>query len=144
MGQKKAIVCDTNVLVSALGWRGPERRLYDACRRGQVGLVTSPKLLDELERTLHYPKFDFSEDEIAAFQADVWGHADLVEPEVNISVIMADPADNRVLECAVTAGADLIVSGDRHLLGLETYEENRSSTRDGRSRSSALTEPEGC
>ena len=122
MGKTQAVVCDTNVLVSALGWGGPERQLYNACRGTQVRLFTSVELLEELERTLHYPKFGFSEDEIAAFQADVRAHAGLVESEVEISAITADPDDNRVLECAVTARVNLIVSGDRHLLDLETYE----------------------
>lgn len=134
MGQKEAIVCDTNVLVSALGWRGPERQLYDACRRERVRLITSAELLDELGRTLHYPKLGFSEDEIAAFQVDLHAHARLVQPTVEISVIKADSDDNRVLECAVTARAYLIVSGDRHLLELDAYEGYRSSTPDRRSR----------
>lgn len=46
-GHGARAVSDTNVLVSALGWRGPERQLYDACRRAHVRLFTSPKLLDE-------------------------------------------------------------------------------------------------
>ncbi len=40
---------------------------------------------------------------------------------VELKVIAADPADDRVLECAVAARADFIVSGDKHLLSLGNF-----------------------
>ena len=48
--------------------------------------------------------------------------AQIVEPEEALSVIVEDPDDNRVLECAVKSQADVIVSGDRHLLRLANYQ----------------------
>ena len=48
--------------------------------------------------------------------------AEIVEPEEVLDVIAEDPDDNRVLECAVKGRADLIVSGDRHLLKLGSYQ----------------------
>jgi len=39
-----------------------------------------------------------------------------------VEVVKEDPDDNRILECALAAGADIIVSGDGHLLGLPAYE----------------------
>ncbi len=47
--------------------------------------------------------------------------ASVVEPIETIQVITADPADDRVLEAAQAFGADVIVSGDRHLLDLGTW-----------------------
>ena len=47
--------------------------------------------------------------------------ATVLKPEQCISVV-ADEPDNRILECAVTGDADMIVTGDRHLLDLERYE----------------------
>ena len=47
--------------------------------------------------------------------------ADVVDPEATVTEITADPADNRVLEAAAEGGADAIVSGDRHLLALESW-----------------------
>ncbi|TKB67539.1 MAG: putative toxin-antitoxin system toxin component, PIN family [Nitrospira sp.] len=41
--------------------------------------------------------------------------ATIVRPSRNIAVLN-DAPDNRILECAVTAQADLIVTGDHHLL----------------------------
>jgi uncharacterized protein len=45
----------------------------------------------------------------------------LVEPDIQLGVLRDEP-DNRILECAVVAGASAIVTGDRHLLRLRTYE----------------------
>jgi predicted nucleic acid-binding protein len=45
-----------------------------------------------------------------------------VRPSISLSVIQDDPDDDRVLECARTGRADYIVSGDRHLLRLGTYD----------------------
>jgi predicted nucleic acid-binding protein len=45
-----------------------------------------------------------------------------VTPTATLDVIRADPPDNRILECAVTAKSDFIVSGDsRHVLPLGQY-----------------------
>ena len=45
---------------------------------------------------------------------------EIVTPEAPLHVI-EDEADNRILECAVTGRADLIVSGDRHLSRLKSF-----------------------
>ena len=61
MGAPEVVVLDTNVLVSALGWKGPEHRIYLACREGDLLMATSHALLVELGRVLLYPKFGFAE-----------------------------------------------------------------------------------
>jgi putative PIN family toxin of toxin-antitoxin system len=107
--------------VSALGWQGPERRVYEFCRAGDLRQSTTPDLLAELERVLRYPKFHFTEFEIRSFLRDLAACAKVVIPAERISVIQQDPDDNRVLECAVECQADWIVSGDPHLLELGEY-----------------------
>jgi predicted nucleic acid-binding protein len=47
--------------------------------------------------------------------------AELVQPRERVQAVAADPDDNRVLECAITGRADLIVSNDRHLRDLESF-----------------------
>lgn len=119
------IVLDTNALVSAIGWEGPPARTLRACRTGQFDFVTSPQLLEELTRVLTYPRLA-----IVARHPDLpevlkWLHAPehVVIPRRAIDVITVDPPDNRVLEAAVEGKADVIVSGDKHLLSLKTFEE---------------------
>lgn len=45
----------------------------------------------------------------------------MVEPRLALTVVAADPDDDRVLECAIEGEADLLVTGDRHLLHLGTF-----------------------
>ena len=121
------IVLDTNVVVSAaVSPKGPPAEIVRAWRAHSFTWVTSPLLLDELERTLFSPRIRrylaWGEDEIAEFLATVRQAAEVTSPTRQIDVIRDDPADNRVLEAAVSAQADYIVSGDHDLLNLKTYE----------------------
>ena len=51
--------------------------------------------------------------------------ARIVTPAVQLQVIKEDPADDKILECAVTAGSDFIVSGDKDLLRVARYDSIR-------------------
>jgi putative PIN family toxin of toxin-antitoxin system len=121
------VVLDTNVAVSAaISPKGPPAEIVKAWRAHSLTWVTSPPLLDELERALLSPRIRrylaWGEDEIAEFLAAVRQAAEITSPTRQIDVIRDDPADNGVLEAAVSAQADYVVSGDRHLLELKTYE----------------------
>lgn len=45
----------------------------------------------------------------------------ITEPELKIKEIKEDPADNKILECAVSSNAEFILSYDKHLLRLEEF-----------------------
>lgn len=120
MGASEVVVLDTNVLVSALGWKGPEHRIYRACRKGHLRMATSHALLIELGRVLTYPKLGFRNEDVERFLADVCGHAFIVTPTEPVDVAR-DNDDNRVLECAVAADADWLISGDLDLLELGDF-----------------------
>ena len=117
------VVVDTNVLVSALVFPGgvPEP-VYRLAIEGGITLVTSPPLLAELGRVLT-EKFGWQDDYVRAALAQIVRIGEIVEPVERVSVIADDPEDDRVLEAAQTAGAAVIVSGDRHLLGLGRWGE---------------------
>ena len=113
-------VPDTNVLVSAIVFGGPPGRLVELAAEGYLQLVLSPSLIGELREVLRR-KFDFSD--AAAYQAEAILRriSVMVEPQREVAVITEDPEDNRVLEAALAGDADVIVSGDRHLLSLEKF-----------------------
>lgn len=117
------LVLDTNVVVAGLLWSGHPRRLLDLAINGEVSLLSSPALIDELAHTLNYPKFS---QRIAAQCATTPSAltvrysalVTLVTPSEVLRVVEQDADDDQVLACAVAASASLIVSGDKHLLSL--------------------------
>ncbi len=122
------VVLDTNVFVSGLLVRaGGPARLLDAWRERKYLLVTSPSILAEIRATLNYPrirrKYVIRDEDIDQL-IDLLEHEALLVPgQADVSgAIPDDPADEAVLSCAVESGADLIVSGDRHLLELGEYQ----------------------
>jgi len=121
LGTGTKVVLDTNVLISALGWAGPERRVYELCLQGEVHLHLYRSIVEELLRVLDYPKFRFPKTHKTAFIQDLLRIADLAEPETVPDVVAADPADNHLLACAVAAEADFLLTGDKHLLALNSY-----------------------
>jgi putative PIN family toxin of toxin-antitoxin system len=115
-------VFDTNVYVSAAAFGGKLEILFRLSwsPRRQFKLYTSNEILKETVRVLASDKFQFTREEIADAVATIIEAADVVEPKTKISAVSDEP-DNRILECAVKAKADFIVSGDSHLLDLKEY-----------------------
>ncbi|MDA8285386.1 MAG: putative toxin-antitoxin system toxin component, PIN family [Actinomycetota bacterium] len=116
-----AVFADTNTLVSGLGWSGPPAQILDAVLAGQLVLVSSPALLAKLERVLAYPKLARVLPDPEGLVARLRTVVDLVEPTFELAVV-ADEPDNRVLEAAVAARADAIVTGDGGLLALGDHD----------------------
>jgi len=119
------LVLDTNTVISGLLWGGTPGRLIDAAKAGRVELVSSAALLAELQGILSRPKFAQQLAQRGVTVADVFdGYAALVRlvvPAVIAPTISRDPADDQVLATAIGGQADLIVSGDSHLLDLKQF-----------------------
>ena len=111
-------LCDTNVLVSAFIAGGPPSRVIDAAIDGRVELVLADPVLDELARVLSV-KLGFEPTrvrEIDTFLTDL-AHERVARPAGSPEAVTGDPDDDVVLACAVVAGVDVLVSGDRrHML----------------------------
>jgi uncharacterized protein len=124
---KARVVLDTNVYISALLWTGISHRLLHLAEVGDLTLVTTPGIMEELREVLSRPKFRLR---IRTLQSSV---AELVEALLSIvevvqdlpiePVVKRDPDDDKILACAAIAQADWIVSGDDHLLSLKRYKE---------------------
>ena len=119
------LVLDTNVVASGLLWDGTPARLIDAAQAGAVEIYTSRILLAELARILKRAKFaNAITSSGVVLEGLVLGYAELaslVDPLPIPPTILADPDDDHVLACALAAQAELIVSGDRHLLGMGSF-----------------------
>jgi uncharacterized protein len=113
---------DTNFLVSGLVFRrGKPHQLLRMALDGVVSMIVSQAIIDETTGVLAR-KFGASIDDIAEAKAIIADAARTITPTVQLDVVKEDPPDNRILECAVTAGADYIITGDKDLLRLRRYD----------------------
>ena len=116
------VVFDTNVFISALIVPGSQgERAFLLARRKRLVLCTSVAILTETARKLR-EKFDQSDKDVKEALRIISRSAEVVKPEIRVD-ILKDTPDNRILECAAAAGADLVVTGDRHLLSLKRFQE---------------------
>ena len=115
-----AVVADTNVLVSAIQFGGKPKQLLDLAADGHIDLAISEAILEETLRVLK-DKFHHTDAELRETDKQLRVIARTVTPTESIAAVDADPSDNRILECAVAAHAEVLVSGDKHLLALASF-----------------------
>lgn len=110
-------VFDTNILFSAIGWRGAPYQCLQAVIEGRAWSVTCPDILAELREKLeskqHMSPAEAAES-VAAFEVV----SETVEISGALRTVPSDPKDDMIVECALVSRAGYIVSGDRHLLEL--------------------------
>ena len=114
------VVFDTNIFISAFvipGGNAEEAYLH-AIRR-TFELFTSLAILTETANILR-TKFEWSDEKIEQLLESISKTATAVKTQPHLHILQDEP-DNRILECALLAEADIIVSGDRHLLSLARY-----------------------
>ena len=111
------VTADSNIYISALNFGGTPDRLIELARIGVIQLAVSSAITEEVSRVLR-DKFGWEEEKIALALAQISGFTERVEPDSRIDAVPEDPTDNRILECAVAAKSDYLVTGDKHLLKL--------------------------
>lgn len=120
------VVLDTNVLVSSFMYAtGNPGRIREAWQRGAIEVAVTEPILDEYHRVLNYPRtrkrHHLSPAEVDLALDDIREMAVHVSDWPALQVIAEDPDVDRFLECAVASQAQVIVSGDDHLLSLGSY-----------------------
>jgi putative PIN family toxin of toxin-antitoxin system len=115
------VTVDTNVLISALVFQGLPGEFLALALAGSIQLITSPALLDELDEKLRF-KFLWSSVKASQARNELEILCDVISAIRHLTVIADDPDDDRVLECAIAGSADVIISGDRHLLDLRSFQ----------------------
>ena len=115
------VALDTNVLISAILFGGKPRQILEKAIRGEIRLCPSEPILEELSGVLRRSKFDYSLERVQTILTELTSIADFVNPSQTIRLVLEDPDDNRILECAVEAKANYIITGDFHLLRLSRY-----------------------
>ncbi len=113
------IVLDTNIRVSAAEFGGKPLEVVSVCKRPDFVSLISDPLLQELYRTLNV-RFRWSQALAEAEVSRALAASIHVEPNLCLTACR-DPDDDRVLECAVTGRATLIITGDRDLLSMRSF-----------------------
>jgi putative PIN family toxin of toxin-antitoxin system len=115
------VVLDTNVLVSAVVSDGKSRELLRRGIANRFSIVTSDFILKELVKVLRRPKFKTGEDEIHRITIALVRTAEVVSVKSKLKAVEEDPKDDMIVETAYDGRADMIVTGDSHLLALENF-----------------------
>ena len=122
-------VLDANVFVSALIRPAgvPGRLLARLIRDQAFQLVISPAILDEIKRSIAYPRvqryLSAPREDLALWVDSLGIVGDLVGGDLEVRAVPSDPDDDKYIAAAIEGRASHIVTGDRHLLDLGTYDE---------------------
>jgi len=111
------VVLDTNIFLSALLFpKSKPAKIVELARDRKFILIISRFFIEEIKKNL-VVKFDYSESLSNKLINEILKYAEIVEPGQKIAIIKEKKSDNRILECAVAAKADYLVSGDKkHIL----------------------------
>ncbi len=113
-------VADTNIYISALNFGGTPEEVLGLGRARTIQLFISPSILKEIEGAL-LRKFYWSARNVREASTAIQQFTRLVHPREAIHCITEDEPDNRILECAVEADADCVITGDQHLRQLKMF-----------------------
>jgi len=107
------IVLDTNCLLVALSQHSPYHCVWNAFRKGKFILCYSTEILQEYEELLGR---NYSHPTISIIMEILLSSPNThqVIPYFKWNVISIDPDDNKFVDCALNAGADFIVTNDKH------------------------------
>src|SRR3989338_1034504 len=123
---KSRVVADTNILVSGLLWIGAPHEIIKLAENKYIILFSSLPLIKEISEVLAREKFMRRIEELKTTTEELieslFGIMEIVHPKAPLSVVKNDPDDNKVLECAVAADAEYVITGDPHLLKLKRFQ----------------------
>jgi predicted nucleic acid-binding protein len=89
---------------------------------GEIRIDISEFIIDEVLPTLR-KKFEWSAERLQEAADQMTAIARKVAPSRTVDVLKGDPTDNRILECAAQAKSEYLVTGDRGLLSLGSFED---------------------
>lgn len=119
MVKKLRAVLDTNIIVSAVVFKGKPRQVLELAFEEKIKPFISQTLLAELTETLT-KKFSLPSEEIELIEQEIKDGFEIVYPTIILHV-QKDQDDNRVLEAAAEGKCDYVVTGDKELLDLGNF-----------------------
>lgn len=119
------VVLDTNVIVSAIVFGGKPRDIIYLIQEGKIQAYISSFILYELKEVLT-KKFDFNDEKLKEVKDLINDSFINISPKISIKIIENYPLDNKILEAAIEAKADYLVTGDKkHILKLRKVKKTK-------------------
>ena len=109
----KRVVLDTNCLLASLSSRSENFRVWRALHEGAYTLCVSNEILAEYEEIIAQKTNKTVAENVINALVDS-DYVEFVDPQFHLSLIEADPDDNKFVDCAFAANATFIVSNDKH------------------------------
>jgi putative PIN family toxin of toxin-antitoxin system len=116
-----AVVLDSNFWISAFIFRGGPVEVVEMGLDGSLDIVVSQSIIDETLRVMK-DKFRAKPMELERALAIMTTSARRVDPVFQVRAVNDDPEDDHVVSCAVAAGAEAILTGDKDLLRMSSYD----------------------
>ena len=122
------VVPDVNVIISGVitpaGYPG---RIYAAWKRRRIFFITSPVIIAKVVEVLHRPHiaetFSLDEDDINSVRSLLEKRTIRTPHRLDLHVVKEDPEDDNIIIAAVEGNADCIISGDKHLTKMGSYQD---------------------
>lgn len=115
------VVVDTNIIISAIHFGGQPAQIIKLAIEEKIKFFISREIITEILGVLQR-KFAYGKAALKEVEELLLTTSSLVRPKQTVKIIKNKPPDNRILECALAAKADYLVSGDKkHLLPLKKF-----------------------
>ena len=115
------LVLDTNIFISSFFWGGNPRKIMTRIIDGKDTLYVSDEILYEVFSVMKRPKFNINHRQIIHFINSIKEIAHRVVILGMVKNVCRDSDDDKILECAILANVDFIISGDNDLLSLKEF-----------------------
>ena len=116
---KRPVVIDTNCLIQMISKRSPYRPIWDAFLEKKFVLCISNEILEEYQEIIEQQTTARIAENVVLLLINQ-SNVKFIDPHFRMSIITTDPDDNKFVDCAFAAGADVIVSEDSHFDILKT------------------------
>ena len=117
------IVLDTNVFISGIFFHGPPAQILEAWKKSKIQIVLSKEIIEEYQRVAETLAEKFPEVDISSIIELITIYCEIIDTNGIEVFEFEDPDDNKFIECAIASNTKLIVSGDKHLLKINGYQE---------------------
>lgn len=122
------VILDTNIIVSAIVFGGKPREIFDLIQNGRIQADVTSFIIFELKEVLT-KKFDFNDEKLKEVEDIIHNSFVDISPKISLNLIKKYPLDNKILEAAIEAKADYLITGDKkHILPLKKIKETQIVT----------------